>query len=186
MNHISIDIETYSLCQRAHLLSVGAVMLDSDFNIAKAPLFHYIVRWEGQEGRRVCNDTMMWWEGQSKEARAMSFGKPHGSKPLTTLKDWINTYADDPEEIMVWAGPDWFDLGVLKDYAEDPSNEENPVLPWTYKQTGCISTIEHLMALSGTKYTEVLPTVPHCPVSDSVAAAVNLKTMFDQIGWRPM
>ena len=170
MKHFVIDIETMGLGQRSALLSVGLVVVDGD---EPRELLHYIVDTTNQD-REHCSETLAWWDSQSLEARDASFGTAHGTTPILALGNAILKEAFN-EPFTVWGDPAWFDVGILKDYAEQ---EELTELPWDYRQVCDVHTLEKLYLWStGLRYT-VLPLIPHHPVSDAKAAARSLSYLL--------
>ncbi|WP_163059811.1 3'-5' exonuclease [Acidithiobacillus ferrooxidans] len=77
MNHIMIDIETLSRKLGAVVLSIGAVAFDPDSNRLGET---FSIRLPAQEqidkGGLVEMETVLWWMGQSLEARNAAFQGP--------------------------------------------------------------------------------------------------------------
>ncbi len=137
--HVMLDLETLSTRPDATLLQVavvqfepvpaGKVLVDDAWNAFVDPA--------SQKGSHVDIDTVMWWLGQSEDARRgiiMGYGE---SQPLGTVLLDIDHWLNDLGEFdKIWAKPASFDLPILQ-YAYQSMNLK---VPWDHRQGRCLRT----------------------------------------------
>ena len=144
-HRVMIDIETLSTKPNAHILSIGAVWIDSELQIQQnLECDFYRVLDKEQGGRHIDPDTVEWW--MWKENRD---AYPRKDKPelmtlgvaLTQFNWWIIKCCDNfkvpRKEIEFWAKGIDFDFVILKDaYSQHMMSP-----PWAYNMVRDLRTV---------------------------------------------
>lgn len=109
--HCQVDLETLDNIASSKILSIGAVVFNSDGTFLST--FHRNLLLTGQEDRSISHDTLMWWFKQSDEARA-AFTSPsvtcaHIKPTLTAFNQWVGQF----KGIKMWSNGANFDLPIL-------------------------------------------------------------------------
>lgn len=160
---IMVDNETLGVTADAVILSIGAVRFDLATGMIDDEGFYTSISIESnlELGRRVQEDTLLWWLKQTAAAQQVFFEpKETLGNALIQLSDWIGT--DDCE---VWSNGADFDLPMLA-HAFTQCRIE---LPWKHWNSRCFRTYKNLPGAQAVK--SATPGVKHNALSDAVAQA---------------
>lgn len=138
MKVIVVDIETKDTLQTAAILSIGAVVVDTDTLRVDGRKFYQTIS-EDQPGRTVSESTMAWWEGQKTENPIAYQGAFSGgaclSDVLNDFKDWVELFEIDRPQVF-GNGPE-FDNAILEHAFR---TELECSAPWDYGSNQSIRT----------------------------------------------
>lgn len=174
MKHVMLDCETLGTTATAVILSIGAVKFDLATGTINDDGFYASISIESNldYGRRVQEDTLLWWLKQEAAAQAV-FHEDKVALPsaLEDLSDWLG---DD--ESIVWSNGADFDLPMLAHAFTQLQME----VPWKFFNSRCYRTYKNL---PGAKDIRVPPLgVKHNALSDAYQQAQTLclihKTLF--------
>lgn len=142
---IMLDLESLGTTADAVILSVGAVKFNLETGEIDDQGFYRSVSVESNLdlGRRISEDTLIWWLKQGPEAQ----GVYHEEKvtiesALTELSDWIGTDDYNP-----WANGADFDLPMLA-HAYTQLKIETP---WKFWNNRCFRTYKNLPGAKAVK-----------------------------------
>jgi exodeoxyribonuclease VIII len=138
MRDVMIDLETMGAGNDAAIVSIGAVFFDMHRGVLGEP-FHRPVNLATSVKRGGTMDpgTVMWWVGQSQEARdAMRFSTYHIDVALAELRVWL-TMQCRREDLLPWGNSARFDLGILSSAFERSDIE----VPWEWWNERCYRTL---------------------------------------------
>lgn len=137
--HCMVDLETLDNVASAKILSIGAVVFNSD-GIILSTLYRNITI-DGQEDRSISHDTLLWWFKQSDAARG-AFTAPlpagvvrhslHGT--LHALNHWLQPY----KGIKMWSNGANFDLPILA----HAMRQKGLAPSWDFWNERCFRTIK--------------------------------------------
>ena len=137
-DHVMIDLETLGTTADAVILSIGAVKFNLDGAIDDAAFYGSIsIDSCLQYGRRISEDTLIWWMQQSREAQAVF------NEPKETLDTVLGNFCDwfDNPDACAWAnGPD-FDLPMIAHAIAGCPDME---VPWKFWNSRCMRTYKSL------------------------------------------
>ena len=160
MKHVMIDLETLGTTASAVILSIGAVKFDLQSELVDDAGFYASVSVDSNLdlGRRIQEDTLLWWLKQSAAAQSVF----HETKiPLDTalidLSDWIGT-----DDYLVWSNGADFDLPMLA-HAYSQLQIETP---WKFFNSRCVRTYKNLPGAKAAKFPAT--GVKHNALSDAV------------------
>ena len=146
--HVMIDLETMGVTTNAVIISIGAVGFDKDGIQSE---FYRPVSIEScmEIGLQCDASTIMWWMGQSDEARGAFTDGINIRHALMDLRDWMAGFKIDG----VWGNGVDFDNMILGN-AYEKANQEKP---WSYGKNRCYRTVKNLfknvkMERSGTHH----------------------------------
>lgn len=125
MNNIMLDLETMGNGPMAAIVAIGAV----EFDIGTCELgreFYRVVDLESSMrlGGVVDASTVMWWLGQSLEARCginPKFGKCSLSNALIDFRGWVMQGVEDFDDVLMWGNGATFDNVILSSAIETPN-----------------------------------------------------------------
>ncbi|MBJ7536978.1 3'-5' exonuclease [Marinomonas transparens] len=176
MKVIVTDIETKDTLQTAVILSIGAVVVDTD-TLTIGETF-YCVMDENQPGRTVSESTMVWWEKQKKEnPEAWSAAFPRYS--MTFLKEGLNIFKEWIEETgikrpQVFGNGPEFDNMILEHAFK---TELGRSAPWDFGSNQSIRTAvlfgRELLGINP-KYELSFEGCQHIAISDALHEARTL------------
>lgn len=132
MRHVMLDLEALSLSPNGVILTVGAVVFDSEALYAE----HYVrlaVEPQQAMGRDVNFDTLTWWSQQSDAARKEAFS---GQRPLL-LNDSLAELSRFLRDSCVWANGAGFDLPMLRSLYMQAGMD----VPWMHRNERCYRTM---------------------------------------------
>lgn len=162
--HVMIDIETLSTENDAAIIAIGAVEFDLD-NILQEKL--WLINPKLATGRRDIS-TLEWWESQPHETFAMVWsGFERENVVAAELFNWMVPFRDAGH--WVWAGPNTFDLAILKTWYK----AQNMILPWNWPMGRDLTTLSRIANELGIDYSgEAFEGFEaHNPLSDCIKQA---------------
>ncbi len=135
-NNIMLDIETLGISSNAAIISIGAVKFNLEtFTIGDE--FYQIADLKSSMdlGLEVDAETILWWMGQSEEAKAVFKDSSLDIKTiLYVFSDWLTI---NP---IIWGNGAVFDNVILSNAYKKASMKR----PWSYKNDYCYRTIRSL------------------------------------------
>ncbi len=138
MRSLMIDAETLATTADAVLLSIGAVPFDLVTGEVSDEGFYVSISIDSnlEYGRRVSEDTLLWWLKQSAAAQQV-FHEPkeHLREALLQFCDWIG--ANDYE---VWSNGADFDIPMLA----HAFTQCGMAVPWKFYNSRCFRTYKNL------------------------------------------
>lgn len=170
-----IDNETLATTADAVILSIGAVRFDLASGQIDDEGFYVSISVDSnmELGRRISEDTLLWWLKQPAAAQQVFF-EPKETLPdaLEKLSDWIGT--DDHE---IWSNGADFDIPMLAHAYTQVGME----IPWKFWNARCFRSWK---SLPGAKNIKFPPTqgIKHNALVDARNQAAMLieinKTLF--------
>lgn len=186
MRTIVLDIETMGVTSDAAVLSVGAVLVDSDRTKIEDTLeIHFDLNEVMAMGGRTSADTLLWWLDQPEDARAAVLaGQKQGTMSLQTglavLSMFImgeEAYHDEDtpvpfRDVEVWAQGDSFDNVILTNMYQ----RQGLKAPWAFYRNRDLRTLiaEYERHNRGDSFVRATPTVKHSALADAEASALDL------------
>lgn len=147
MKHVMLDLETLGTTADAVILSIAAVRFDLDSDAIDDRAFYTSVDIDSNlaQGRRIQEDTLLWWMQQSEEARRVFFEpKLTLSAALQDLRDW---FGPDADHTHVWSNGADFDLPMLAHAFWHNQLQ----CPWRFWMSRCVRTYRALPQAQGLK-----------------------------------
>lgn len=171
---IMLDLETLSSAPDAAIVAIGACTFATDGSTLKLRrIFRQVVMPDSSQkaGGRIDALTVVWWMGQSQEAR-----EAWTSAPARTIQSALEQFAiwcepDFPDErVRVWGNGAGFDNVILRGAYDRCSIAP----PWRHQDDRCYRTLKNLR-----------PDVPferigvaHEAADDAVSQAVHAERIF--------
>ena len=149
MIDIMIDLETMGNKPGSVITSIGAVMFDPDEKVENVEALrrdsfeaHIDISDSLEYDFKVNGSTIVWWLGQSEEARnRLVKGQKAESvlvvKALNKLSGWISSHASSFKNVRVWGNGANFDITLLECYYDKLGLE----IPWAYNGVRCYRTL---------------------------------------------
>lgn len=170
--HVMVDLETMGSRSNAAIISIGACKFDPHGDTIGAK-FHLVVDLATciEAGLNVDASTVMWWMGQSDQARAVfNAERKYALKAaLVEFTTWFGR-----ESLPVWGNGATFDNVILRNAYGAVGLEP----PWKYWDDSCYRTMK--------KRAPEIPMnklgVAHNALDDAVNQAVHLQAIFKHIG----
>lgn len=167
MKSIMIDNETLATTADAVILSIGAVKFDLATGTIDDEGFYVSISVDSnmEMGRRISEDTLLWWLKQPAAAQQVFFEpKETLGTALEMLSDWIGT--DDYE---VWSNGADFDIPMLAHAYSQHSME----VPWKFWNARCFRSWKNLPGAKGIKIPEAQG-IKHNALADAMNQAQAL------------
>jgi len=139
MIDVMVDLETMGTGPAAAIITIGAV----EFDPAAGTLgetFYVVVNLESsvQGGGVIDPSTVMWWLGQSEDARtAVRAEGTHINVALMRFAAWLGQRAPR-DELLLWGNGAGFDNVVL----ETAYRNSQLLCPWNFWSNRCYRTIK--------------------------------------------
>lgn len=132
--HLMVDIETMGTKSNSAIISVGAVEFNIETGETGKEFYRNVTLKSSVElGLNVDADTVMWWMGQSEDAR-----KSLVKEKPTTISQALADFGEFCNRgYQIWGNSASFDLGLLQD-AYDKLNVE---IPWDFRKERCVRTL---------------------------------------------
>ncbi len=199
LDHIMIDLETLATRADAAILSIGAVRFNPIAGVVPSSLtgdrfYRTIELSKTPESERGFIDpaTVMWWFGQSDDARnAITSGQELGLPLRTVLRrfdEWFTaTVSNARRKVTVWANDPDFDLCIL----QEAYDRCELTLPWSFRNARSMRTMSDLaQQFDLRKFPDgTTPIVEHAGAHNALNDAVyqaKLVTLFQQALQRRM
>ena len=173
MNHLMIDLETLGTSADAVILSVGAVKFDLESDKIDDEGFYGSISVESNmdAGRRISEDTLLWWLKQPAAAQAVFHeDKLPLEQALIDLSDWLGD-----SKWTVWSKGPSFDIAMVehayKQFGMSP--------PWEFWNTRCVRTYMGLPGAKGTQASD--EGVKHNALSDAYKQAKTVQMIHKKL-----
>jgi len=117
MNHIMLDIETKGNTSNALVVSISAVIFDmSSKDIGDKFEIGLNEEQQLEKGAVIDQETLDWWEQQSKEAKEMldRLEKVDINEALEKFNNWIKDNFSAPSKIKLWGNGATFDNVIVE------------------------------------------------------------------------
>ena len=173
MRDVMIDLETLGTGPSAAIIAVGAVVFDPETGELGETFYHVVDLASSMgEGGVVDAAPVLWWLGQSDEARkALTEADTLPIEDvLLDFDDYIQTFADGTDKVRVWGNGASFDNVILSTaYARLHMPQ-----PWKFWNDRCYRTVKSMfphikMERSGTH---------HNALDDAISQAKHLCAML--------
>lgn len=172
IEHCIVDLETLGIRPTSKIISIGAVIFDTDGLTIKDTFYRNIKKASFENTKAFTEDasTALWWSQQSKESKAiLNENQVMLVDALIDLKNWL------PSGIRVWGNGAAFDNAILSHaYAIN----RIPV-PWAFANDRCYRTIRN-------QYKDVpydkFEGIPHYALDDAKAEALHLIKIIKEKG----
>lgn len=144
--HLMVDLETLATSPDAVVLSIGLVFFTKEDGIVHTAYSPLDVRDQITNNRKVDFDTLLWWLGQSDEAKKVfeecrPAKLPYLSEFLTkSIVEAQAIKAFNLKHLKIWGNGAIFDVGILE-YALRKEGEETP---WKFWNVMCFKTLNKL------------------------------------------
>lgn len=171
-----IDCETLGTTSDAVVMSIGAVKFDLHSKKTDDEGFYASISIESnlELGRRIAEDTLIWWMGQAKEAQGV-FHEP--KVPLcSALKDLTEWLGEDPGSLHVWSNGADFDIPMLS-LAYAQAGLETP---WKFFKNRCFRTFKNLpfppayaVNREGPQHNALFDAIYQAKVAQSIQASIS-------------
>jgi hypothetical protein len=144
MKHIILDLETLSTENNALILSIGAVLIDSDSLCIVEHFYETIDLKSSMEFPfHISSSTLEWWFNQSKEAIGSTFLTTRNRfSVLEVLTHFHNWCKNINGPWVIWGNSDSFDCTIL----ENAYKIVNLTCPFNYLQFRDFRTMRALFA----------------------------------------
>ncbi len=178
MYEMMFDLETLDTKPSAVVLSVGAVVWETTFDLSKNELNYEIkerflrvlnIQDQVDQSRTVSESTLLWWQNQDPVARAEAFNPERDAvsvvlSDLRRLSEQYFTQESDYTGITrFWASPATFDFPIWDDLAMTFRGH----VPWKYNQKYDVRTVVQEANLSARDHVDgTLTGIAHTPVYD--------------------
>lgn len=186
-----IDLETLDTRSTAVILSIGAVIWDTNVLGDGSLAYEIVDRFyrtpdideQLARGRTVSQHTLFWWQWQDPTARAEAFSTTRfpGVDVLADLKEFVAPHVVDHGLNRFWANPTTFDFPITESYAESLGGD----VPWNYNQKHDVRTVVTEASYSAKEHDYGhLVGIPHTPVYDCEAQIDLLTAARNRIARR--
>lgn len=188
MKHIMIDLETLGARADSVILSLGAVKFDLNSDKIDDKGFYASISVDSnlELGRRIQEDTLLWWFKQDIAAQSVFHEeKTTLAQALEDFSDWVGT--DDYE---VWSNGADFDLPMVA-HAYAQIQMETPWKFWasncfrTYKKLPGAKEIAKAVPFSGIKHNALADAVHQAQVAQAIHAGIFGKIAADKNPFKP-
>ena len=137
MNHLAIDVETLSLRENAHILSIGAAFFcPRSKKIGHS--FHVVVDMGvEQKGAHISASTVAWWFGQNVARDGLLIGEQlELGEALRFFCAWIDRHVTPNTDLKI------YQQGSLDSLWLNNAGARNGVkMPWMYQNVFCARTL---------------------------------------------
>lgn len=137
--HVMLDLETLGTTADAVIMSIGAVRFDLDGDSLDDEAFYASVSIDSnlEQGRRVDENTLIWWLGQPAAQTVFHEPKQSLEAALDALTAW---FGEDADQLHTWSNGADFDLPMLahayRSFGWDA--------PWKFWNNRCFRTFKNL------------------------------------------
>lgn len=165
MKHIMIDLETLGNRSDAVILSLGAVKFDLDSDKIDDKAFYASISIDSnlELGRRIQEDTLLWWLKQEIAAQSV-FHEEKIALPqaLEDFSDWVGT-----GDYEVWSNGADFDIPMVAHAFAQIQMET----PWKFWAGNCVRTYKKLPGAKAIASGVPFAGVKHDALADAVHQA---------------
>jgi exodeoxyribonuclease VIII len=177
MRDLMIDLETMSTSSNAAIVSVGAVLFDTEDGVLGDTMSLSVSLQSSIDlGLAVDGATVAWWMRQENEARKAIFGEPRLTikTALAVLANYIES-SPMGSDVKVWGNGAAFDAVVLRN-AYDRSGI---LCPWNFRNERCYRTVKVMFPMVGKP--GHADRVKHVALSDAIDQAEHLIAIYRHI-----
>lgn len=170
---IMVDLETLGTVADSVILSIGAVKFDLETGKIDDDGFYASVSVESnlQMGRRISEDTLLWWFKQPAAAQQVFFEpKETLETAIVQFSDWIGT-----DDYNIWSNGADFDIPMLAHAFAQHSIE----VPWKFWNSHCFRTYKRLPGANAVK--PVSAGVKHNAMADAFNQAVHAAAIYQAL-----
>lgn len=180
--HVMLDLETLGTTPDAAFFDIGAVAFTID-GVIHDRFSRQIKMNSAVEGRAVSGDTVVWWLGQSEEARQKITRTQSGAgdqmsgigMALIDLSDWVEARKKAHGLAGVWSNGATFDIPML----EHAFRQNGMDVPWPFWLTRDCRTVEAMAKEIGVERSQcVRQGVHHSALDDAVYQAAYVSAMW--------
>jgi hypothetical protein len=174
MNDIMLDLETLGTSANSVILSIGAVRFDAHGS-AIGETFYRRISIDSclAHGMTVSGRTLLWWIGQSDDAR-MSIAGDDGEDIEVVLKDLGEFIQEDDR---VWGCGAAFDNALLTQAYESVGLQ----VPWKYYNNRCYRTLK---ALYFAVERPAFEGIKHHALDDALNQAKHLQVILSNLQYQ--
>ena len=149
---IMLDLETMDTKASAAIVSIGAVKFSADAGVYDRFHVHVNLQDNIDNGRTLSGQTIMWWLGQSEEARKQLAGGVGLDlwDALCRFTDWVGSpfegdgtsYERGPvnPDVLMWGNGAAFDNAILASAYETGGF----AAPWKFYNDRCYRTVKNM------------------------------------------
>lgn len=171
--NVMIDTETLGVFADSAIMSIGAVKFNLETGTIEDDPFYVSISIDSNtvQGRRIHEETLIWWMGQPKEAQAV-FHEPKIILPsaLEALSDWVR---DD--DYKVWSNGADFDIPMLA----HAFHNNDMHAPWKFYNTRCYRTMKNLP--HAVRVTKPVNALAHNALQDALFQAHHLISIYQSM-----
>lgn len=165
MKHIMVDLESLGTRSDAVILSLGAVKFDLDSDKIDDKAFYAPISIDSnlELGRRIQEDTLLWWLKQEIAAQSV-FHEEKIALPqaLEDFSDWVGT-----GDYEVWSNGADFDIPMVAHAFAQIQMET----PWKFWASNCVRTYKKLPGAKAIASGVPFTGVKHSALADAVHQA---------------
>ena len=144
-NAIMLDHETLGTTADSVIMSIGAVKFNLETGEIEPEGFYASVSIDSnlECGRRIQEDTLIWWMKQGPEAQGVFHEEKLALAPvLEQFSDWVGT-----RDFTMWSNGADFDIPMLAHAYKQHQMET----PWEFWNTRCFRTYKNLPGAKAVK-----------------------------------
>ncbi len=171
--NVMLDTETLGVFADSVIMSIGAVKFNLETGTIEGEPFYTSISIDSNtvQGRKVYEDTLIWWMQQSKEAQAV-FTEPKVIlvSALEALSDWIGD-----SDYKVWSNGADFDIPMLA----HAFHNNDMHAPWKFYNTRCYRTMKNLPHAEN--ITKPANSLAHNALQDALFQAQHLISIYQNI-----
>lgn len=168
LNHISLDIETFSTHQNAVIVQIGACKFNFNDGIASKFLVNIDPNSGVKHGLHIEKSTVAWWLKQDKAVIASLRDNP---QPLPDALIQLNNWIGLDNRQLIWSNGCVFDMGILRSNYEKCGIQRN----WPYYNEMDFRTVSTLLDIKLSKGNT------HNALEDAVNQAEQFIKLFDNV-----
>lgn len=138
MLDVMLDLESMGLDPDSAIIAIGAVEFDMTTLEMGATFYQNIHLADSvKQGRKMDAGTVLWWMGQSDEARrALMYSAEPLLHVLDKFEGWLEC-AGSPDQVRLWGNGPSFDNAMLASTFRSVGRKA----PWRYWNDRCFRTI---------------------------------------------
>jgi hypothetical protein len=178
MKHVMVDLETLGTTPDSVILSIGAVRFCLDTGKVDDKAFYASVSVDSNLalGRKLSEDTLVWWFKQDKAAQYVFHEeKDTLEAALESLTEWFGSTRFKPENTLVYSKGADFDIPMLS-HAYSQFGWETP---WQFWNTRCFRTYSKLPQAARVSAPEA--GIKHNALSDAIAQAEHMIAIWREL-----
>lgn len=142
MNNMMLDLETLGTSSNAAIVSIGAVYFDPTTNTLGNEFYADIdLKSAVAFGGQIDADTVIWWLGQSEDARKALY-LPHQTTTAVNILTTLESFAEFcVPKVHIWGNGVDFDNVVLGNAYKRAEME----MPFSYGKNRCFRTMKAML-----------------------------------------